>query len=122
VVTFPFLRNKRAKYAALLSAIETPEEDANYGENEEKEGEMEITFSADMDAEKRLQELVQRKKEGKVQTVFDQQMEKERERRQKKKEAAKVKKAQFTKGTGNGESDEAPEPSEGGKTDGKGAS
>eukprot|EP01122_Echinamoeba_exundans_P005218 TRINITY_DN15389_c0_g1_i1.p1 TRINITY_DN15389_c0_g1~~TRINITY_DN15389_c0_g1_i1.p1 ORF type:complete len:741 (+),score=276.38 TRINITY_DN15389_c0_g1_i1:146-2368(+) len=111
-------QNKRAKYAALLSAIETPEEDTNYGEKEEKEGEMEITFSADMDAEKRLQELVQRKKEGKEQTVFDKQMEKERERRQKKKEAAKIKKAQFAKGSASGDSEEAPEPSGGDKADG----
>lgn len=61
---------------------------------------MEITFSTDLDAQKKLEELVQRKKDGKPATVFDQQMEKERLRKQKKKEAAKQKKESFLKPAG----------------------
>lgn len=114
---------KRAKYADLLSAIQTNEEENQYAD---KDGDMEITFTADMDAEKKLQEMVQRKMDGKEKTVFDELMEKERKKRQEKKQAAKEKKAQFAKrknasasADSDEEGDETQEKSEG---DGKGAS
>ena len=86
---FFFRRSKkRAKYADLLSAIQTNDDENQY---KEEVGDMEITFSADLDAEKKLQEMVQRKVDGKETTVFDQLMDKERKRRQEKKQAAKLK-------------------------------